>query len=273
MTTTPFIYAERRTGRIASTAAWSTFSLSPRPMKREPAIAAASVARTSSSARLRSRSGGREPEAPTGRRRRRGCGVSARRTTGASDPGRRRSGPHARWSACRGAWHRRGRYPVASGPRRERLADVRCRGCPGHEWRERSCIAEYPFQGSTQHFLVSVSLEPVEGPRHGLLPELVVLVALGGVHRRLPALVLGPVLAQVLLVAPEARREPGRVRRAERGGLGHLRPDDWHAEQVGLELHQQVVLHHAAVDLERFERDARVGVHRLDDLAALVGRG
>src|SRR5581483_5325530 len=43
-----------RTTRMASTAAPSAPSLSPRPTHREAAIAAASVTRTSSSARLRS---------------------------------------------------------------------------------------------------------------------------------------------------------------------------------------------------------------------------
>ena len=40
---------------------------------------------------------------------------------------------------------------------------------------------------------------------------------------------------------PVARRRARRDSRAERGGLQHLRPHDRHAEQVGLELHQQVV--------------------------------
>src|ERR687886_496396 len=40
--------------RIASTAAWSALSLSPRPIQRAALIAAASVTRTSSRARLRS---------------------------------------------------------------------------------------------------------------------------------------------------------------------------------------------------------------------------
>src|SRR5579871_4010308 len=44
-----------RAQRIASTAVWSTIILSPRPIQRAAANAAASVARTSSSARLRSR--------------------------------------------------------------------------------------------------------------------------------------------------------------------------------------------------------------------------
>src|SRR3954462_11511093 len=41
-------------------------------------------------------------------------------------------------------------------------------------------------------------LEPIEGARDGPLPVPVVLVALLGIHLRLPALVLDPVLAQVL---------------------------------------------------------------------------
>src|SRR3954465_399782 len=116
-------------------------------------------------------------------------------------------------------------------------------------------------------------LEPVEGPRDGLLPVLEVLVALALVHLGLPALVLLPVLAQVLLLGPEAGREARGVRGAQRRGLRHDGPDDRHAEQVGLELHEQLVLHHAAVDLQRLEIDARVLVHRLDDLTALVRRG
>ena len=54
ITTTPSIETESSTSRIASTAAWSAPSLSPRPTIRAAASAAASVTRTSSSARLRS---------------------------------------------------------------------------------------------------------------------------------------------------------------------------------------------------------------------------
>ena len=56
MTITPRIAMVPRTGRIASTAAPSTSSSSPRPRNRTAAIAAASVARTSSSVRMRSSS-------------------------------------------------------------------------------------------------------------------------------------------------------------------------------------------------------------------------
>src|SRR5688572_33321781 len=54
MTTVPFIRTVWRTSRIASTAAPSAFSFSPRPTQPDAASAAASVTRTSSRARLRS---------------------------------------------------------------------------------------------------------------------------------------------------------------------------------------------------------------------------
>src|SRR5262245_9934210 len=54
MTTTPSIDTELRTRRIAATAATSAAFLSPRPIQRPAASAAASVTRASSIARLRS---------------------------------------------------------------------------------------------------------------------------------------------------------------------------------------------------------------------------
>src|SRR4051812_23637104 len=54
MTTTPSMWTEPSRWRMASTAAWSAASLSPLPTRRADASAAASVTRTSSSARLRS---------------------------------------------------------------------------------------------------------------------------------------------------------------------------------------------------------------------------
>src|ERR687887_243778 len=54
MTTTPSIDTVSSIARIASTAAWSAAFLSPRPTQRPAPIAAASVTRTSSSARFRS---------------------------------------------------------------------------------------------------------------------------------------------------------------------------------------------------------------------------
>ena len=54
MTTTPFMATVSSIARMASTAAWSAASLSPRPTQRAQLSAADSVTRTSSSARFRS---------------------------------------------------------------------------------------------------------------------------------------------------------------------------------------------------------------------------
>ena len=56
---------------------------------------------------------------------------------------------------------------------------------------------------------------------------------------------------------PVADREAGEVGRAEGGRLGDDRPLDRHAEEVGLELEQQVVGRGAAVDPERLELGSR----------------
>src|SRR5690349_5511461 len=61
MTTTPRIDTELTSWRMASTAAPSPPSLSPRPTQRPAAMAPASVTRTSSRARLRSGASRREP--------------------------------------------------------------------------------------------------------------------------------------------------------------------------------------------------------------------
>src|SRR5688572_5286497 len=55
------------------------------------------------------------------------------------------------------------------------------------------------------------SLDPVERPRDCLLPGFVRLIARARVHLGLPALVLDPVLAQVVDRRPEADGQPAGV--------------------------------------------------------------
>src|SRR5581483_5670959 len=105
-------------------------------------------------------------------------------------------------------------------------------------------------------------LDPIERPGDSLLPHLVLALAMRLVHLRLPGMVDLPVLAQIFQIAPEARRQTRRIRRAQRRGLGYLRADDRHAQYVALELHERVVEDHAAVDFEGLERHARDLLHR-----------
>ena len=91
-------------------------------------------------------------------------------------------------------------------------------------------------------------------------------------HGRLEAPVDAPLAATISSgAAPEADREAGEVGRAERRRLGDRGPDDGHAEQVGLELHEQVVGGRAAVDAQLGERDARVALHRVEQVGDLEG--
>ena len=68
---------------------------------------------------------------------------------------------------------------------------------------------------------------------------------------------------------PEADRQPGQVRRAERRRLGHLRPHDGDAEQVGLKLQQAVVGGRAAVDAQLRQLDPGVVSHRVEQVGDL----
>ena len=85
-------------------------------------------------------------------------------------------------------------------------------------------------------------------------------------HRGLEPAVEPPLRA-ISSTSPEADGEPGEVRRAEGGGLRDRGPHDRHAEQVGLELHQQVVGRGAAVDAQLVEGDAGVALHRVQHVA------
>src|SRR6266542_3370551 len=116
-------------------------------------------------------------------------------------------------------------------------------------------------------------LHPVERAGDGLLPLLVLPIDLGLVHPGAPVLVLAPVGPEVVDLLPEPDGQARRVGRAERGGLCHGRPDHRHAEDIGLELHQEVVVDHPAVDLQLLQRDAGVRVHGIHHLAGLPCRG
>src|SRR5260221_9081105 len=60
-------------------------------------------------------------------------------------------------------------------------------------------------------------------------------------HLRLEALRYFPLLRDFLAALPHPPRKAREVSSAERGGLEHFRTHHRHAEQVGLELHQQIV--------------------------------
>ena len=164
ITTTPRIWIELISLRMASTAAPSPPSLSPRPTQRPAAIAAASVTRTRSRAMLRSRSCGFCATGMGASSRRCGCGAQI------LTRGYARSPVSATWLTMVG-WlplkqHRHPKQPpspspsasAAAGPRatwRCRSASCCCRSCccwssTGWCWTATNRSASTPSRRSSR---------------------------------------------------------------------------------------------------------------------------
>src|SRR5215213_3758973 len=133
----------------------------------------------------------------------------------------------------------------------------------------RHLLSRVETAGSGRDGLALLGLDPVEGPCDGLLPEPVLLLPDRLVEPRGPLLVLRPVRPQVLDLRPEPDGEAGRVGRPERRRLRDFRPNHRNTEDVRLELHQQLVVDHPAVNLEGRQLDTRIGVHRVEHFARL----
>src|SRR3954449_7274316 len=115
-----------------------------------------------------------------------------------------------------------------------------------------------------------VLLGPVAGALDALAPECVrrvgaLLDIVGLVRGELPVELPG--LAEVLGRVPDAGAEAGHEGCPERGRLDDLRPLDGYAEQVGLELAEQVVRRCTAVD----HQGRQLRGHRVGDVADLEG--
>src|SRR5918995_6824885 len=82
-----------------------------------------------------------------------------------------------------------------------------------------------------------------------------------------------PVLAHLVQRGPVAGGQPGQVGRAQGGRLLDLRADHRDPEDVGLELHEEIVLDRAAVDPHVLQPLAGVLLYRLDHVAGLVALG
>ena len=78
---------------------------------------------------------------------------------------------------------------------------------------------------------------------------------------------------QLGVVGPEADRATGQEGRAERRRLGHGRPLDGPAEQVRLDLEQEVVGRGSAVGPQDVEMRRARRLERLDEIDDLVGDG
>src|SRR5919198_992042 len=127
---------------------------------------------------------------------------------------------------------------------------------PSRDSRTKSSTALISFFTPTSHDLKTTArrrvgtarpppaqlVDPPAGALDRLLPLRIPALPLVLRPLRLERPVHLPVLAHLLAVRPVADRQPGQVGRAQRGGLLHLRPDHRDAEDVGLQLHEEVVL-------------------------------
>ena len=80
-----------------------------------------------------------------------------------------------------------------------------------------------------------------------------------------------PELPDFRAIPPVADCQPGQVGRSQRRRLPHLWPYDRDAEEVGLELHQQIVGGSAAIHPQFGQRGAGIRFHRFEEVGRLEG--
>src|SRR5436189_5744581 len=88
---------------------------------------------------------------------------------------------------------------------------------------------------------------------------------------RLEALLRLPMRGELFARLPQIDREPSEIGGAERGGFQHLGPHHRYAEEIRLELHQEVVRRGAAIYAQLGQALASILLHRLEELRALEG--
>src|SRR5437867_8488948 len=86
---------------------------------------------------------------------------------------------------------------------------------------------------------------------------------------RCPRMGGGPFLAEVLRILEKSYSKTGGAGCPERGSFIDRRLHHRPVKDIGLKLHEQIVLHHASINSEQLKTRATVFLHCLDDLARL----
>ena len=92
---------------------------------------------------------------------------------------------------------------------------------------------------------------PAPGPIHGLVPARKAAGPLAGIHLGQEGPLRGVEGFQLPIGGPETHAPACQHGRAQGGGFGIAGPQQGHAQQVGLELHEQIVGAGAAVHPEQ----------------------
>src|SRR2546425_5585646 len=104
------------------------------------------------------------------------------------------------------------------------------------------------MEASRTTALAALSTRPIPGTADSVAPASHLLLRYGALHPRFEAPLELPVRRDLVARLPQVDGQAGEIGGAERRGLQHFRPHHRDAEQVGLELHQQVVGGSPAVD-------------------------
>src|SRR6266516_7440647 len=89
-----------------------------------------------------------------------------------------------------------------------------------------------------EHTLI---VQPAFGAIHGFLPAALEFGYLRAIQRGMKLLVLLPLVLDFVRVRPIPDRQTCQISRTQRGRLAHLGPDQRNTDEVGLELHQQII--------------------------------
>ena len=152
----------------------------------------------------------------------------------------------------------------------ERADELGARACVGCR-PSTLLLSQLPAAGRLAADSRGLGQSPAERAFHGRIPARVPALALLRRRVRVPRRARRARFARSSSSElPEADGEPRRVGGAERGRLDHGRPHDRQPENVGLDLQQQLVGGHAAVDAQRRQLDTGIRDHRVDQLARRV---
>ena len=117
----------------------------------------------------------------------------------------------------------------------------------------------WPFVRNTEPPLSDM---PAPRDLDGGAPAFNLRLALRFAERRLETPLKLPVRGQHRAALPQPDADTRQIGGAERRRFGDLRTQHRHPEQVGLQLHQQIIGGGTAIDAQLAERDARIGDHR-----------
>ncbi|MNE52185.1 hypothetical protein D3C80_1468460 [compost metagenome] len=114
-------------------------------------------------------------------------------------------------------------------------------------------------------------LFPRQGAFHRFFPAAVAIVTLGRLDTRTEFTLNDRFFLQLIQILPEANRQTSQIRGTQRGDFAHFWTLNAGAQNVGLELHQEVVRHRAAVHAQSVQTNAGVGLHCFQHVTRLVG--